>query len=726
MRWQKRARLGIAIFGIVFAAGVYFAIGERVEPKAPPAPKRLDPKATIETSRGVLNRITGAKLDFTITFERNLSYENGATKVIGVRIDVKERQGRDFVITSGEAQAGQGQENLQLTNNVRMQASDGFVLSTEVATFNQIEGIVRTPGPVSFSKGGMTGAGVGMTYDKNTDVLTLLDRSTVKMVDGAGTTTGEFTAGKATLARVENYLQLEGAVHAVRGEQTIDADRARANLTEDEKTITAIELRGNARVTGGSSGFESMSAGDIDLDYTEDGVTIERVVLTGAGAIGLKGRSGAPGHQMRGESLTLTLAPDGALTSAIGRQNVQLDLPASNGSAARHIKAQMLDAAGEAGKGMTSARFTNDVEYREEGVREGAPRAARSRGLTVTLDGDVVSSAIFSGRVQFEDKGLAASAAEARYEPAKGILRLKGTDEGGGPRVADEQIAIEAEAIDVTLEGRRMLAAGNVKTVLQGRSKTPGLLKQGQPTNVSAAKLEYEGDPGRARYTGAAQLWQGETAIRGDNITIDRENGNLVATGSARSTLALGGAASIGRGEEIRYEDATRQIAYVGKAAPVAVASKTPPAPTPAAPSAPAREVHAAPADAAQVAPTSEANVAPAHLSGPQGDLNAHRIVVHLAKNESRMERLDAYDNIRLRLDTRVATGTRLTYYTSDERYVLSGSAAAPVKVVETCRETTGKTLTFFKTADRIIVDGNEEIRTRTTSGGPCPDARSQ
>ena len=30
MKWQKRARLGIAIFGIVFAAGVYFAIGERV------------------------------------------------------------------------------------------------------------------------------------------------------------------------------------------------------------------------------------------------------------------------------------------------------------------------------------------------------------------------------------------------------------------------------------------------------------------------------------------------------------------------------------------------------------------------------------------------------------------------------------------------------------------------------------------------------------------------
>jgi lipopolysaccharide export system protein LptA len=90
------------------------------------------------------------------------------------------------------------------------------------------------------------------------------------------------------------------------------------------------------------------------------------------------------------------------------------------------------------------------------------------------------------------------------------------------------------------------------------------------------------------------------------------------------------------------------------------------------------------------------------------------------------MERLEAYDTITLRLDTRVATGSRLTYFAADERYVLSGTAAVPVKVVETCRETSGQTLTFFKSADRIIVDGNEERRTQTKSGGgPCPEPQS-
>jgi lipopolysaccharide export system protein LptA len=95
---------------------------------------------------------------------------------------------------------------------------------------------------------------------------------------------------------------------------------------------------------------------------------------------------------------------------------------------------------------------------------------------------------------------------------------------------------------------------------------------------------------------------------------------------------------------------------------------------------------------------------------------------VHLAKAESRMERLEAFDEVTLRLDTRVATSSRVTYFAGDERYVLSGTPAVPVKVVEGCRETIGQTLIFFKTTDRIIVDGNEERRTQTkTGGGPCP-----
>ena len=35
--------------------------------------------------------------------------------------------------------------------------------------------------------------------------------------------------------------------------------------------------------------------------------------------------------------------------------------------------------------------------------------------------------------------------------------------------------------------------------------------------------------------------------------------------------------------------------------------------------------------------------------------------------------------------------------------------------------ETSGRTVTFFKSTERIIVDGEEEVRTQSKRGGPCP-----
>ena len=706
MRWQKRARIALAIFGIAFAGVVFFAIGEREPPTAAPAVERVDPAAVIEAAGCEISRVTALRQDFKVRCDRQLAYEDGTSKLFGVRIEVRERQGRDFVIAGDEAVADETSREITLSGRVTLTASDGFELLTDAASFREADGVVRSPGAVSFGRGLMSGRGIGMTYDRNADVLTILRDAHVRLVDETGATSGEFAAGGATLARQQDYLSLEGTVHAIRGEQTIDADRARANLTEREEAITSIELRGNARVAGGSSAFDAMSARDIDLVYAADGETLERVGLTGGASIGLTGAAGAAGsstppaagRRMMGESLALTLATDGSVTSATGRDGVQLDLPAGEGTPARQVRARVLDATGEAGRGMTSAAFRDDVQFREEPGEGRPPRTALSQALVVALDGDEVASAIFTGRVRFVEGALEAAAGEARYEPAGGVLRLEGMDEGDGPRVRDDRIAIEADTIDVTLEGRAMIAAGSVKTRLNASATAPGLLNREQPANVSADRLEYEGGAQRAVYTGAAQLWQGDTAIRAERLTVDQARGSLLASGGARSTLALEGGASVGRADEIRYDDETRAITYEGIAPPLATASKTPPAAGTA------------------------AKGAPAQLSGPQGDLTATRIVAALAPAESRLDRLEARGGVTLRQDARVATGARLTFHAADERYVMSGAPAAPVRVVEPCRETTGNTLTFFKSIDRIVVDGNEEIRTRTTSGGSCPD----
>jgi lipopolysaccharide export system protein LptA len=710
-RWQKPARVGLGLFGIGFAIIVYAAMGERRGATPMERPARLDPRAIIESAGAAFQQFRASKQDYVIEADRQLTYEGGATKFIGVTIRVRNRGGRDFTVSGGEAEAGENRQQLEITGKVTLTASDGFTVTAERATFTESDSTVRIPGAVAFHKGGMSGSGTGMTYNQATDVLSLAADAHVIVTDEAGRPQTEFTSGTATLARHEKYLALEGNVHALRGAQVLEADHGVARLSDNEESITLIELRGNARVSGGTA-FNSMRARDIDLDYTDDGATLERVALRGGGAIVMNGDDeGATGRQFTGETLDLAFAADSSLTGVVGRDKVRVDLPGVEGMPARRVTAQAFDGAGEPGKGLTAARFTEQVEYREAPPTGQPSRTARSDALRLMLADEAVTGATFTGRVAFEQGDLQAVGAQAEYDPMKGTLRLSGADGGVPPRVANTEVQIDAAAIDITLEGPRVLARGTVKTVLRpqtgtGDTRLPGLLKQAEPVNVNAGALDYE-QSGKAVYTGNAALWQGETAVRADVLALDRMRGDLIASGAARSNLVFDTGASVGRAAEIRYEDAARRITYLS--APL---------------SAPPGDRPIAPTTERGIAPTGDKPAAPvslAQLSGVQGDLRARLINVMLAKDASRLERLDAQTEVTVRLDKRIATGDRLAYYPADERYVITGLPTMPVRIVEECRETSGRTVTFFKSAERIIVDGNEEVRTLSSRSGPCP-----
>ena len=715
--WQKRVRIVLAIFGVAVAVVVYFSIGERRSPAAPVPVPREDPNSQVEVRQGEAQRLRATVRDFSIKFARSLAYGDGSQKMFEVQITVSKSDGRTYVVTADEAIAGKDQRERQLTGHVVLKVSDGFELTTDRATHNQDDSIVRAPGAVVFSRGHMTGSGGNATYDQTRDILTITEQAKVNMSDEKGQPTTDFNAGTAVLDRQQNTLTLDGQAHVLRNQQVIDADHVLTRLSDDEQIVQYIELRNNARVTGGAS-IDSMSARDIDMDYSDDGRALERVTLNGGAGVAMKGSSG-PGRQIVGEALDVRLAPDGAIVALIGREKVRLDLPASGDTPAGSISADTLEGTGEAGRGLTTTEFRGKVEYKEAGKRGAMDRVVRAESLTAMLADDAISDATFKGRVTFEDQGLSARAAEISYQPKQNKIALRGTDAGGPPHVSVDQITIDARTIDVGLEGRQITAT-DVKTTLapqknaQARDSStsgiaiPGLLKQDQAANINANSLDYRGQDGQAVYRGGATLWQGSTTIRADAISLDQQKSNLVATGSAKSTLELDTGLSSGSGNEIRYEDQKRLVTYSG--APL------PPTTERGAGSAGARS--GAPSDARRAVPVRDAQ-----LSGPQGDVRGERIEIALAKEGNKVERLEGYTGVTLKLDKRTAVGSRLTYYASEERYVMSAAGTTPVKVTDvqtaasgavTCRETVGRTLTFYKSTDTISVDGNDQNRTET------------
>ena len=699
--WQKRLRIGVAIFGIVFAGLVYQSIGERRLP-APLQPiERMDRNAISEARQAVLEQVRGTEREFEIRSERSLSYRDGSAKHFNVEITVR-REGRVFVITAKEATAGANEVELQLAGGVKVSVSDGFELATDHGTFNQAESIARAPGEVTFKKGLMSGSGSNAIYNQKSDVLNIAERAKVVVTEQSGNVSFDGSAGTATLDRLQNVLFMDGTVHVLRDTQVIDAGKVMARLSTNEEVITYLELRGNASSQGGNGPLESMKADAIDLDYTDDGATLERAVLNGAATFSTAPDEHASSRRLSGEGLDVQMASDGTVAKVIGRDGVQLDLPEAKTTPPRTIRARTLDAGGETGNGLNSLRFRGDVVFQESNGRGAPSREVRAQSLAASLEGDRLGETLFGGGVSFKEQGFDAGALEALYNPGKNVLSLW-SDSGPRPYVTDDQIHVEARRIDVSLDSHGMVAQVNVRTSLNGRSsadkdrdagRLPGLLKEGQPASVNADRLDYTGGNGRAEYTGNATLVQGDTAIRGDLIVFDRQKGDLVTSGSARSTLTLDAGRTDGRGDEIRYDEARRTVTY----------------------------------SAGTVAPTTgqTASTPLAQVSGPDGDLRAERIEVVLASMANAVDRLEAYDKVTMVLGQRTATGGRLTYHAKEERYVMSGAGPTPVSIRESCSETTGRTLTFFKSTDRIVVDGNETRRTETKPCTPRSPAPAQ
>jgi lipopolysaccharide export system protein LptA len=303
-------------------------------------------------------------------------------------------------------------------------------------------------------------------------------------------------------------------------------------------------------------------------------------------------------------------------------------------------------------------------------------------------------SAVFTREARFDDAKVSGSAAIVKYVADAGTLALSGTDAGSPrPHVSNDQITVDAGAIDVTLAGPVLSAKGDVKSVLQPPKKSsagddaklPSMLKQDQAVNVTADSLKFDGEANNATYDGRpAVLFQTDTVIKGDSIAIDSKAGDLSSSGHVITTTMLDQTDKDKKKQRVRsvatagafsYSDKDRKASYKGDV----------------------------------------------HFSQAENDMQAAKVDLFLKAGANEVERAEAYDDsnkLVLREQGRRTTGTKMTYSAADERYDVTG---APVAITDQCgRVTSGRTLTFKKATETIEVDGNRRVRTQTKNGDKC------
>jgi lipopolysaccharide export system protein LptA len=599
MTWQRQARIGVAIVGLGCAAAVYFLARPRqTAATPPPVPQGRDSQATNQSGAGVFfHHDKDGKRVLELRYEKAFDYPDNRS--VFEKIHAKFVEGHqifaDRVETKSPSSDGEMPRNLDFRGNVKVVDKGGAELMTDQASYDDSTGIVMMPNEVTFTRGRLSGKGLGANYSRDQDFLQLLDQASLKVApDDKSTDTVEATAKTMSFTREQKSLRMDQNVRVVRPSETLEGDTATFGLTDDEQAIRFLELRGNAKVTPGSvpNPPPRMNAHDITLGFQPDGRTLEHATLTGEASVGLAAEQGT--RSIAASWIDMFLAADGRTLKGLqAKDRVVVELPSTKDAAARVIKSATLDAKGD-DQGLRLAQFERDVTFEEAqpaGSQNKTPRTASARTLVLHLGGELeaIEQAEFRQNVVFVDGDVKGDGDLGMYDArGKGKLTLK---RGGGaaarlPRVTDGSFVVDAENIDVALDTHDLAAKGAVDTIANPskkkpeEKKAPGLFEEGEPVRGEAAELVYTSQTGRAVYTGSAKeqanLRQTSGHIFADWIAVEDSTRNLEAKGKVSQKFRASARPSppgsapkkptdqTVTANSLVYEDAARKATYLG------------------------------------------------------------------------------------------------------------------------------------------------------------------
>lgn len=699
MRWRGTLRWALALFAIGFALWLGWLLRQNRRAEVTGADPRTDPNAIVESSGGLITRTRGDARDFDIEHKGLLTYPDGRTTFKDVVVTVPERDDRrGFVLSAEQGEVAGDGERVLFRGGLQMTTSDGLTMTGPEATYDAADGVVRVNGAVAFEKARMRGTSEGATYDNVRNVLWLLQQAAIDIsADAAGQGATSMRAGSAGFARADRYIRLQDTAQVTRDGQTLAGDTVTVFLQAADDTIDVVELRGRSSVQlPAPQALEALTASDINLAYLPDGRTLRQTLLSENARVQFRATSG-PGRRLSAQTIDMQFDADGAtLTGLAAAESVELVLPGAGTTPARVITGRTLAGVGSPGRGLTGATFKEAVTFTETRAATRSAAAFKRTVSSETLDlltagsFEEIERATFDGGVTVRDADRTATGPRMIYRTGSGDITLSAEGTPVFARVDDAGGSVQARMVNIINDGKDFLAETDVRSVIKSggaNAQRPAMFSDSEPVNVTAAKLQRTGSA--ATYTGDAQIWQGATSIKGQTLVLDETSGNLTATGAVRTVLDLeesdattgkvARSMTTGTAEQLVYTDAERKVLLTDKARLINVRD---------------------------------------------GDLRAARIELFLLEDGRQVERLEAYDAVSLRTPTRHGTGARLTYFPPDGRYVMSGT---PVNVLEQlpneCRETTGRTLTFYRDVDTITVDGNQSTRTQTRTTGACPPA---
>jgi len=605
-------------------------------------------------------------------------------------------------------------------------------LTTTNLLFNQKTGNASTRERVEFSIPQANGSAMGLSYAANTAILTLESQVAV---DFHGSTSATLTAVSGTinknprvvtldLPRIQSASRSASANKGtlfLRPDNTVDRMVASGDVRVESQGLNSAKVQsdelellmvkqdtlcnaifsGDVRVE--RSGVQPMrgTAGRVVLNFTRNNVlasvhTQENVKLVQA-------QQPAKASAGRRDSRTQDIEVSASVIDfqlAGGRRLRRADTSGAAQIAIRPIapaNGQTLITAGKFQAGFDEMGQLASVHGAPEArIVSQAPGQPDRMSTSAMLDasfhpGAGIDSIMQQGSVVYQDGERKAWGGRATYTPADQILVLTGS-----PRIVEGGMTTTARTMRMNRNTGDAFADGDVKSTYSDLKAQPGgaLLASSSPIHVTSRSMTAHSSPAIALYTGDARLWQDANVIEAPSIEFDRNRRSVAAWGSPSQSVSTV-LVQTEKNERVTpvkitssrlsYTDGERMAHFEDG-------------------------VQAKGADITIVARNMDVFLKSRDQSTPNQSLG--EVDSGLGAATGKIDHIVASGQVVVTQPGRKATGDKLVYTSSEDKFVLTGG---PPSIFDAEHgKITGVSLTLFRHDDRVLVEGDNSSPTVT------------
>jgi lipopolysaccharide export system protein LptA len=509
--------------------------------------------------------------------------------------------------------------------------------------------------------------------------------------------------GDAPLFQLQNH-QIR-TVHASNAHGTEDNDSRQIHYSageifmdcDEHGQVEHIAAVNNARMVSDAATSQTTVTGDrVDLNFEvhDNRSLLTRVAAAGHGVVvskPLPAPGSEPGdtHILSSDNLEMSMHPGGKEIDRVITHGPSTLEFVANAAAAHHrvlSGKDFLIAYGAANRidtfHATDARTATDPNA-DERKRNRAQSVTSSREINARFDPKTSHLAAMdqSGGFTYAEGDRQARAARATLDSDQNVMVLD-----GAARMWDSTGATNADRIRMDQRTGDFIAEGSVNSSRmpdKDAKKNSQMLASDEPLQAQARRMVSKDKSRSLHYEGGVVMWQGANRITAETVDVDREKRSLIADHNVVSSLW----------EEPKDEEKKKT------AMPVLTVVRAP------------RLVYT---DTDRLA----IYTGGVDMARPGMHITSRELHAFLADSnaDSRLEKAFADGGVRVVANTvngpRIATAEHTEYFTDEQKVILTGGK--PRLVDDTGHSTEGTKLTYFSNDDRLLIDGASDRPVQT------------